>query len=67
MFLFVLNEDSSVSFTLCWYDDDVVAFGSQKSIVQAPPVMPSLQVLDFSVVVKHLVGYNGSCDKLGLG
>jgi hypothetical protein len=53
MFLFVLNEDSS-------------AFGSQKGTVQAPAVMPSLQVLHFSVFVKHLVRKNGSCDKLGL-
>jgi hypothetical protein len=67
MFLFVLNEDSSVSFTLWDINrNDVVAFGSQKDIVQAPAIMPSLQVLHFSVVVTHLVGNNGSCDKLGL-
>jgi hypothetical protein len=68
MFMFVLNEDSSVSFTL-WdtnYRNDVVAFGSQKGIVRAPAIMPSLQMLRFSVYVEYFVRINGSCDKLGL-
>jgi hypothetical protein len=68
MFMFVLNQDSSVSFTL-WdtnYRNDVVAFGSQKGIVRAPAIMPSLQVLRFRVDVEYFVRKNCSCDKLGL-
>jgi disease resistance protein RPM1 len=67
MVLFVLNEDSSISFTI-WGDpeDDVVAFGSQKGIVRAPAVMPNLQMLEFLVDVRALIRNNGSCDKLGL-
>jgi hypothetical protein len=66
MVLFVLSEDSSISFTIWCYEDDVAAFGSPKGIVKAPAVMPNLQVLHFEVVVGALVGKNGSCDKLGL-
>jgi hypothetical protein len=68
MFMFVLNEDSSVSFTL-WdtnYRNDVVAFGSQTGIVRAPAILPSLQELNFLVEAEYFVRINGSYDKLGL-
>jgi hypothetical protein len=61
--LFVLNEDLSASFTLWSNGDDVVPFGSQKDIVRAPAIMPNLQVLRFSVVVKDLAR---NCDKFGM-
>ncbi|KAK3120735.1 hypothetical protein QOZ80_9AG0693020 [Eleusine coracana subsp. coracana] len=66
--LFLLNEDSTISFTI-WYFTDDVAFDSKKRdecIVRAPTVMPNLQLLDFHVGVQTFIRNKGSCDRLGL-
>ncbi|GJN05171.1 hypothetical protein PR202_ga22779 [Eleusine coracana subsp. coracana] len=66
--LFLLNEDSTISFTI-WYFTDEVAFDSKKRdecIVRAPTVMPNLQLLDFHVGVQTFIRNKGSCDRLGL-
>jgi hypothetical protein len=51
--VFVLNEDSSISFAI-WYDEggnDAAAFGSHNGTVRAPTVMPNLQMLQINVDV----------------
>jgi hypothetical protein len=51
--VFVLNEDSGISFAI-WYDEggnDAEAFGSHNGTVRAPTVMPNLQMLQINVDV----------------
>ncbi|TVU06461.1 hypothetical protein EJB05_49678, partial [Eragrostis curvula] len=58
---FVLNKDSSVSFTLwnAWHYKD---FGTETR----EGVMPNLETLEFYAKVSTLSDDNGSCDNLGL-
>ena len=67
---FMLNGDSSVSFTIWNGRDDVDFVSSRKEEdeerVAAPAVMPNLRELEFNVIVRALVDYRGCCDLLGL-
>ncbi|KAL6640818.1 hypothetical protein ACP70R_021941 [Stipagrostis hirtigluma subsp. patula] len=67
MVQFVLNDDSSVSFTL-WNGKDDIAFGSRKKdeCRAAPAVMPNLQELSFRVYEVPMSECQGSHDNLGL-
>ncbi|CAN6373716.1 unnamed protein product [Urochloa humidicola] len=68
MVQFVLNEDSSVSFTM-WNGVDAVAFGPKMKevlIVEPAIVMPSLEELEFLVPFHSLMHDIGNCNSLGL-
>ncbi|KAL6595537.1 hypothetical protein ACP70R_047877 [Stipagrostis hirtigluma subsp. patula] len=67
MVQFVLNKDSSVSFTI-WNGKDDIAFGSRKEdeCTAAPAVMPNLQELSFCVHEESMRECKGSYDNLGL-
>ncbi|KAL6595538.1 hypothetical protein ACP70R_047878 [Stipagrostis hirtigluma subsp. patula] len=64
---FVLNEDSSVSFTV-WNGMDDINFGSRKMDYcrAAPAVMPNLEELEFQVHVLSMMECKGSYSNLGL-
>ncbi|KAK3119372.1 hypothetical protein QOZ80_9BG0718810 [Eleusine coracana subsp. coracana] len=65
MVQFVLNKDSTVSFTM-WNGAADVTFGSNTRDRVAPAVMPNLVEIFFYLRVQHMIDRNCSCDNLGL-
>ncbi|CAL4982514.1 unnamed protein product [Urochloa decumbens] len=67
MVQFVLNEDSSVSFTM-WNGVDAIAFGPKmkEEFRVEPAIMPNLEELDFLVPFHSSMHGSGNCNNLGL-